>query len=976
MTHLPAQFSTGAAAIILLAGGAACFAQTEQLLRGELAAEINRYGVLVGAPAGPLKTFDGPIMSLAEAAGPVREWAGIQFMEGEQVVRAVAPGLEADWLGRDAVEPVSLRREGEVVVADTRYRRLFISSRFSFDPDAPHLICTVTFTNEGAEPLRGLFYSREAVEADPGAGWTFPTDWAHEVPAGPAELCRRLWMLDDIAPGDSQSVTFSYTTPGEAAGASDVPLSLWTSAAFPSGLIFGRTNGISWGDYDADGWPDVFACMGGELWRNLQGAGWEKVDDLDRLLPATARRYGSSFGDYDNSGLPAIGTEPRDGFGGDECLHLLRQDAPLVFIDVARDPAIVDNQPCNAHSETICWGDVDCDNDLDMALPVYPAWAFGNHGNYFLTNLGPTGPGGHYRFTENTAEAGFTNPPGSARPEGAQFCDIDFDGDMDWYCNGTLYQNNSPVGSPRFNAMTPGASGVGFSTSLEEGIVFLDYDLDGDYDLICIYTGPGIKLWENRGDGTYFERAGVIDSPLIGLDLGISCADWDNDGDIDFTTRSVFRQNMLMETGDARYTVASTPTIPAAHRTSATPAWADWDRDGDLDCALGNWLEQGRFYVNNLYDQGTTSEQNRSLRVRPMTDDDTIARGLETQYAANVHIRLGGAEPDGHRRMNFVSSSAGYLNQNEYPVHFALPADPFPGDPTRDLLFDLVVDFPSLPSEGFLRVDRHVNPALGAIHLADLTDREIVVFRSGRVEIDGQTFGPTAENPLLTTAGGGLVSATPTQAMLRPQSLGSARPVSLDVDTTGAAGPLRIAEIIVDGQLAPPSACLGADPANLALWDVTDAGPAQLVTSLAAETRARNDRSWIPANLLLAPDRQYRLIANVTAARQTSISGPIAHDGLTVLGGAVGFAADFCEAPTQATLPTDPMRLYLSMRFRPADAGCRADVNGDGVLDFFDFLEFQDLFAAGDPRADFTGDGVLDFFDFLAFQDEFAAGCP
>ncbi len=59
-----------------------------------------------------------------------------------------------------------------------------------------------------------------------------------------------------------------------------------------------------------------------------------------------------------------------------------------------------------------------------------------------------------------------------------------------------------------------------------------------------------------------------------------------------------------------------------------------------------------------------------------------------------------------------------------------------------------------------------------------------------------------------------------------------------------------------------------------------------------------------------------------------------------------------------------------------ASAQCRADLTGDGALDFFDFLEFQNLFAAGDPRADFTGEGVLDFFDFLAFQNEFAAGCP
>ena len=60
----------------------------------------------------------------------------------------------------------------------------------------------------------------------------------------------------------------------------------------------------------------------------------------------------------------------------------------------------------------------------------------------------------------------------------------------------------------------------------------------------------------------------------------------------------------------------------------------------------------------------------------------------------------------------------------------------------------------------------------------------------------------------------------------------------------------------------------------------------------------------------------------------------------------------------------------------PRDGACRVDLDGDGELTFFDFLAFQNLFAAGDPRADFTGDGVLDFFDFLAFQNEFAAGCP
>ena len=57
-------------------------------------------------------------------------------------------------------------------------------------------------------------------------------------------------------------------------------------------------------------------------------------------------------------------------------------------------------------------------------------------------------------------------------------------------------------------------------------------------------------------------------------------------------------------------------------------------------------------------------------------------------------------------------------------------------------------------------------------------------------------------------------------------------------------------------------------------------------------------------------------------------------------------------------------------------AGCYADCDGSGALDFFDFLCFQNAFAGGDPYADCDGSGALDFFDFLCFQNEFAAGCP
>ena len=64
----------------------------------------------------------------------------------------------------------------------------------------------------------------------------------------------------------------------------------------------------------------------------------------------------------------------------------------------------------------------------------------------------------------------------------------------------------------------------------------------------------------------------------------------------------------------------------------------------------------------------------------------------------------------------------------------------------------------------------------------------------------------------------------------------------------------------------------------------------------------------------------------------------------------------------------------VSLRIEPHD--CPADVNLDGALDFFDFLEFQNLFASDSALADFDCSGSLDFFDFLAFQNLFAAGCP
>ncbi|MEK6701002.1 MAG: hypothetical protein AABZ53_01985 [Planctomycetota bacterium] len=61
------------------------------------------------------------------------------------------------------------------------------------------------------------------------------------------------------------------------------------------------------------------------------------------------------------------------------------------------------------------------------------------------------------------------------------------------------------------------------------------------------------------------------------------------------------------------------------------------------------------------------------------------------------------------------------------------------------------------------------------------------------------------------------------------------------------------------------------------------------------------------------------------------------------------------------------------------EAGCSADFDGDGTVDFFDYDAFVVCFEGGacppGKTADFDGDGTVDFFDYDAFVVAFEGGC-
>jgi len=54
---------------------------------------------------------------------------------------------------------------------------------------------------------------------------------------------------------------------------------------------------------------------------------------------------------------------------------------------------------------------------------------------------------------------------------------------------------------------------------------------------------------------------------------------------------------------------------------------------------------------------------------------------------------------------------------------------------------------------------------------------------------------------------------------------------------------------------------------------------------------------------------------------------------------------------------------------------CRADLNGDGIVDFNDLLEYLNLYNDEDPDADLNGDGIVDFNDLLEYLNLYNQGC-
>lgn len=87
---------------------------------------------------------------------------------------------------------------------------------------------------------------------------------------------------------------------------------------------------------------------------------------------------------------------------------------------------------------------------------------------------------------------------------------------------------------------------------------------------------------------------------------------------------------------------------------------------------------------------------------------------------------------------------------------------------------------------------------------------------------------------------------------------------------------------------------------------------------------------------------------------------------------AIRFTANGDEADDQWFVDS----VAISTDFIVIEPPCPADLNDDGVYNFFDISTFLSLYAALDLAADYNNDGLFNFFDIAAFLGDFSAGCP
>jgi hypothetical protein len=423
--------------------------------------------------------------------------------------------------------------------------------------------------------------------------------------------------------------------------------------------------GVAAGDYDADGWVDLYVVHGSIgpnlLFRNLGNGTFEEVGAAAGVDLTGNESSGPIFADLDGDGRVDLligginGTTP--------ILFHNRGNGTFENVTLISGMGTLDN------SFSIAAGDYDRDGDLDIYIA---------HWNSLQTDGHLWRNNGDGTFTDVTTSSGLTTS--GLYDFTPNFADFNNDGWPDLliaadFGTSQVYLNN---GNGTFtNATTSVISdenGMGAAVGDFDNDGYLDWFVTSIYDPNGVAEGnwgiTGNRLYRNRGDGSFEDATDSAGVRMGYWGWGSCFADFNNDGFLDLfhvngfsgdepTSTREFENDpsrLFISNGDGTFTERSEELGIKDTEQGRGVVCFDYDRDGDIDIFIANNRQAPRLFRNNVGNR--LHFLNIKLRGSP---PNTEAVGARIFVTAN-----------GQTQMREVRAGSNYLSQDPVEAHFGL----------------------------------------------------------------------------------------------------------------------------------------------------------------------------------------------------------------------------------------------------------------------------------------------------------------
>lgn len=446
------------------------------------------------------------------------------------------------------------------------------------------------------------------------------------------------------------------------------------------------SGGVSVGDFNNDGWPDIYLPGLGTAADMLfinQGDGTFVDEAAAWGLDRVHMGQGSAVGDVNGDGLADLYVISF-GPGGVQA----RPGHNLLYINNGPDASgqwSFSEEAKQRGVETIvnlvggkgaAFGDIDLDGDLDLIAGVWQ----------FTPGMQPT------RLYENDGSGHFTDITDGALPDigyamrvfTPKFIDVNGDRYPDLlmtndFGSSTLFINNGPDDEGRISyrdvteaaGITTDHNGMGSAVNDFNGDGLLDWFQTNIYVSSASYYNTLFMCDRIEPDGTpvYIDQAvsrGVQD---VGWGWGVVSGDYDNDGDVDMVATSGWPQwpseqtRLWKNDGSGFFNDTSFISGLSFNINGRGLVQLDYDRDGDLDLAFVDNGGPFRLYRNDLGLDGRPNTH--YLRLDLNTDLHPCLAPMG--YGTRVIATYGGRD---HLRV--IDGASSYLGQSELTVHYGL----------------------------------------------------------------------------------------------------------------------------------------------------------------------------------------------------------------------------------------------------------------------------------------------------------------